>query len=776
MNPMVEISDIKRREASDALRLEMEALSVRLKDLVLSQPPCLLLGYLWSELLMSVLEDNDTDIDSKKKNMGQRDCHLIALEYVHAILSCFEEPVEQLGEFREETAAEIQAIAERLRWVSLSFCMESSGLSDNSEFGDQTGQIEYNAKATWVLIRGNRYQVLEEEFFNFVLEPHDEALRRTYGVGARDVATGIQAIATSMREGFARAVEEIDRQRNLTSLLMDGQGISLEDAIERLKRESPDVIASAQGAIKDLFWGGLCNLSRHTKLPEYLLDDLSYRRGENKEFFELGEYCGTPLRTLPARIKPLVKLDDGYYATDPQFVRDSTYRALQRGLKERLPDYKEEWNRRQKILAENAFARILSNQLQRASVLNEVYYRDSVSGDWAESDALVILEDVLVLVEAKAGIGVMESPATNFGHHVRAIQNLVVKAYRQTKRFLDYLSSSPEVPLFELRSGKHVEIRRIRISDFRLILPIGLTVESFAPFSAMCKELKEIEALLGKFPFISMSIDDLFVLNRFLPTAGELFHYLGVRQLVAGIRGAQFFDEIDHLGAYIEKNRFDLTLHEQFAEGATWITWDGSCEEVDGYFEGDKWLHEDPPSQIYPPLLTQLLRALAKTGARGWLRFDAMIRDLGSEARENLEQVLRDLAASLKIHEHRWFALMGESPLMIWFSRDNTKSDLDSMIRKAEIVALSVKVRDLPVLRACLSSASDVSEASGAIVRAPTPIRKDYRELICLAEEVRQKPIAEITAVPKRLPPNEPCWCRSGKKFKKCHGSPQVRI
>ena len=28
-------------------------------------------------------------------------------------------------------------------------------------------------------------------------------------------------------------------------------------------------------------------------------------------------------------------------------------------------------------------------------------------------------------------------------------------------------------------------------------------------------------------------------------------------------------------------------------------------------------------------------------------------------------------------------------------------------------------------------------------------------------------------AAPRRLPGrNEPCWCGSGKKFKKCHGSP----
>src|SRR6202042_721005 len=107
------------------------------------------------------------------------------------------------------------------------------------------------------------------------------------------------------------------------------------------------------------------------------------------------------------------------------------------------------------------------------------------------------------------------------------------------------------------------EVARLRQRDYRLILPIGLTVEAFTPFSAICKELPEVRPILGRHPFISMSVDDLFVLTRFLPTAGELMHYLEVRQQVAGIPNAMMFDEIDHLGAYISQNRFDMTMREQ---------------------------------------------------------------------------------------------------------------------------------------------------------------------------------------------------------------------
>jgi hypothetical protein len=212
---------------------------------------------------------------------------------------------------------------------------------------------------------------------------------------------GIQAIANSMREGFGVAAEELYRHVEATHDLADRHEISPEAAFENLTSGSPDIVASMRGTLADLFMGGLCNLSRHTSLSATLLEDLSFKRGENTEFFGPGPFCGTPMRTLPGRIKPLVMLQGEFYATDPCFVRDAAYRAIQRGVAARLPDYREEWNQRQKALTEAAFARILSHQLNGARILTEVYYPDPSTGQWVENDTLILIEDVLVQVEAK---------------------------------------------------------------------------------------------------------------------------------------------------------------------------------------------------------------------------------------------------------------------------------------------------------------------------------------------------------------------------------------
>lgn len=58
------------------------------------------------------------------------------------------------------------------------------------------------AMGAWVNLRGRRYQVLEEEFIAFVLMPHDEALRRSYGMGSKAIAVELQAMADSTRVGM----------------------------------------------------------------------------------------------------------------------------------------------------------------------------------------------------------------------------------------------------------------------------------------------------------------------------------------------------------------------------------------------------------------------------------------------------------------------------------------------------------------------------------------------------------------------------------------------
>ena len=589
-------------------------------------------------------------------------------------------------------------------------------------------------------------------------------------------------MADASRSGHADAISEMMKQFQAAQAFAVEKKKPLEDIMGEWQANNVEQLKAAGRALDDMFRGGVANVSRHTKLPPMLLADLAYSRGEETEFFAAGDFAGTPYRTLPARKKPLIQLGSDYYAVDPCFARDAGYRALLFNLLQPKPDYKKTFEDRQKMMSEAAFADILSAQLPGAKVFQEVYYKDPVSKQWSENDTLVLIDDVLILVEAKAGAAAtIASPELDFGRHAQSVQDLVLKAYKQCDRFFRYLNSADEVPLYQRIDGKYKECGRVRRSDYRVMVPIGLTVESFSPLAAFCKELPQVEPLLGQHAFISLSIDDLFVLKRFLPTPGFFAHYLEVRQSVAGIRRAHLFDEFDHLGAYLTKNRFDHDLAGQLKDGkASMVLWDGMSEIVDKCFEGEDWETKALPMQDIPVEVSKLLDALDATRASGWLSAESHIRDFGSDGKNNLAKMLIDLRKTLTEHPFRYFSSGGDcDPLFVWLQQYNHQVDWTQVDSKASAVAVALKAKKVIGIFAEISADGVYHQAKSFAVQIPTSRTTEnahiYEDAARMAQPARKMKLNQSgqTAPPvkvKKTGRNEPCPCGSGTKYKKCHG------
>lgn len=776
------MNEEKRKEAAASLLKDMKATAARMRELIVAMPPHDLLGYIYAQHMMKAMVDQSADEEQREAD-GPNDLineSQFLLEYVHAVLASDDPPADVT--FDEAQCAELFELSRKLREQAMFFAMATSADTKDGVFGPDTADIEFRAKSTWVMLRGNRYQVLESEFYSYVLAPHNDVLKEVYGVGAADIAEGFQAMADATRSGHADAIMEMIKQFEAAQAFAAAQGKPLEDVMEAWIAANAEQSKAAGRAMDDMFRGGIANVSRHTTLPPTLLADLAYRRGEETEFFAAGDFSGTPYRTLPARKKPLFQLGADYYAIDPCFTRDAGYRALLYNLLQRKPDYKKTFEDRQKRMNEAAFADILAAQLPGATVFQEVYYKDPASKQWSENDTLILVDDVLFLVEAKAGAAAtIASPALDFGRHAQSVQDLVLKAYKQCERFFNYLNSADEVPLYHLADGKHEECGRVRRSDYRVMVPIGLTVESFSPFSTYCKELPQVEPLLGRHAFVSLSIDDLFVLKRLLPTPGEFVHYMEVRQAVAGMRRAHLFDEFDHLGAYLKKNRFDQDIAEQLKGGkANMLIWDGMSDIVDRSFEGEDWESRPFPTQDLPEEVLKLLGALDATRARGWLSAESHIRDFGDEGRSNLAKMLSDLRQTLNQHPARYFILAGDSePLFVWLQQQDHQIDWTRVNDKASAAGLAVKASNVIGIVAEVSADGTYPRAQSFAVHVPTERTEEnahiYEDAARMAQPTRSVNLNQAKNIippmkPKKPGRNDPCPCGSGVKYKRCHG------
>jgi uncharacterized protein YchJ len=767
----------EQKEQKSKLLKEMEKAASEIRILINGMPPEELLGYIYSQLMIantftSSQSDsitNDTKIDIQ-----------FLLEYVHAVFAFDIAP--SVVKFDEKDYAKLFTLCKNLRKQAMLFAMVSSVNTDNKDFGSNTADIEFHAKSSWVMIRGNRYQVLEGEFYQYVLAPHDDILREIYGVGAVEIAEGFQELANATLKGPANAIEEMMKQFQNVQDFATNQKKPLEDVMEEWVSANKDRSKTAALAIDDMFRGGIANISRHTKLPLELLEALSYQRGEEIDFFKEGDFSGTPYRTLPARKKPLIKLGTDYYSVDPCFTRDSGYRSLLFNLVQKKPDYKELFNERQKAMSEAAFPEILSTQLTGAIVYQEVYYKDPKTKQWFENDTLVLVDDVLYLIEAKAGAAAtIASPELDFKRHAQSIKELIIKAYKQCERFFEYIKSKDEVPLYNLIDGKHEEICRIRYSDYRVMIPIGLTVESFAPFSAFSKNLPEIKPLLGQYDFVSISIDDLFVLKRMLPTTGVFAHYMEVRQAVSNLKQGLLFDEIDHLGAYLTKNRFDLDIIDQTIEGKSdLIIFDKMSEIVDKAFEDEHWDIKPKPTQKFPSIVLKLLNALDTTHKSGWLSIESIIRNFGEESRNNFASYLSEIEKTIGKYPSRYFAFDGEDQaIFVWMQNSKYEVEWKKLNDKASAVALSINAKELKGVLIKVGKLGIYESAEHFKINFPTEETEENTHIFKNAKIISQKRKLKIAEGKEnkleinhkqKIGRNDPCPCESGKKYKKCHG------
>jgi hypothetical protein len=699
----------------DECRVDMELIAARLRELILSQPPRALIGFIWAEFsLRPMLEDGA----GKEAQAAQ-----LVLAYVHAVLASFGEAA--AGDLDEAVCAEIVETASHLRDATQRYFDARAAEAASA----QARWAETHALSDWIACRGQGHRAPEQEFFEAVLAPHDEALRRSYGIGAAEIAAGLQAAADAMRKGCARAVARIAEHAQVVGALASERGVAPERASELWAQEQPERAQASEEAFAELFGGGICNLSRHTSLPAALLQDLSFRRGENKEFFGAGPLAGTPLRALPVRVKPLVALEAEYFATHSDFLW-SAYRQILRSLLERNPNpaYRREFRARQSAFGGRAFESVLAEQLAGAIVLHEICYRDAATREWVENDTLIRLDDVLILVDSKAGIAAtIAPPAADFERQARAAQDMVAKTYQECRRFFDYLASADAVPLFRRDAGRYVECARVRLADFRVLLPIGLTVEPLGPFDAMCQALPEIEPILGRLRFMSMSLDDLIALRRSLPAAGDLLEFLS-REASAG---------------------HDLAM----------------------------------PRIARPAEITSLLDALQAAREPGWLRADVLIRRYDAKACEELAAGLLEMTESLVTQEHGWFQFAGDPPLFCWLQRYGTLANVETIAATARAAAIATGAREIVVIVAHKTTATNYSRAVALKVDVPPPGSAEHERARAEAARLQAQQNA-VTAVmneesvaPAAMPParapgrNEPCWCGSGKKFKRCHGS-----
>ena len=219
----------------------MEALALKARDLILAQPPIRFLGYVLSQFHVALLHVSTDAAGSLYHQKEVVKTYQLALEYMHAVWSCHADLPGEAQAVDEGKAGELMEVFAALDIKTMLYCTVSAAARIDDGVGGHSVDTEFHAKSSWSLIRGHRYQVLEEEFFC----DHEE------------IAAGIQRIADAFRAGVSRAAEGLNAAMERAYGMAKASGEDIETVMTRLRAEEPEHAEEIGHQIQDMLLGGV---------------------------------------------------------------------------------------------------------------------------------------------------------------------------------------------------------------------------------------------------------------------------------------------------------------------------------------------------------------------------------------------------------------------------------------------------------------------------------------------------------------------------------------
>lgn len=342
-------------------------------------------------------------------------------------------------------------------------------------------------------------------------------------------------------------------------------------------------------------------LAAETELPadivRKILDTFSVQRSELENYWQIEPF--NPLKRLP-----IVPFDDYYALPSPALFLPAVQTLLEQTLKSTA-----KWEAYQQHRSAYAVRRgveLFEMALPGAQVYADMKYRSS--GFEGDVDILVLFEGHVFLVEVKSG-DFAEAARAGIESRVHTdLEELVLKAHRQSNRALNYIESA-DVVAFN-NDKFRLEFRRSDHSKFHLV---SLTLEQLGHIVNTARAYLQRTSRTAW----TVSVDDLEVVVDILMRPAQFIEYVECREALLNITQVQNVDELGFLEAYI--------VYGLQTDTSTYRTYDNVLMEA-GSKKIDEFEHakgrgviSPMPARKLPSEVLEVLDQLANRRPAGWL-------------------------------------------------------------------------------------------------------------------------------------------------------------
>jgi hypothetical protein len=612
-------------------------------------------------------------------------------------------------------------------------------------------------------VRGDRYQIYEIEHLEKLLYPHNDVILEVFELTANELINGLEKLQYSLSSAKADALN------NLQEIFID-----LDEKIEinenghvkdLMNIEDEDRF---QSCVHDLVGNKLYDVKKVTGWSDKIIDSLSYRISEYDKFFS-GEYCGWPIIDLPIQKKPFIKINNISYCFNYYNLFDNIYRIMQKTIKELKPAYVNDWSHIQQRASEQMVEELFKKLLPNSITFRDNYYPKNKSlKQCDENDVIVVYDDILLIIEVKAGSFTYTPAITDYKSHINSFKALIEKADHQCERTINYIKNNEEAAIYDNNKNLKTILEQ---KNFREIYSFCVTVDNFNEFAAKAEKLSFISIQSGT---IAISIDDLRVYSDYFDSPLYFLHYLKQRKLATKIKNLNLYDELDHLGLYIKHNLYSITMNE--FDNESFLHIHGYREEIDNYFISlyTEAISFSKPEQEIPYRIKEIIEYLEKNNIKNKTYLSSFLLDFALDAKKEMVQHI-DYILNRQMQLNKMIPMItfGELRYCLFVNQPGIP-DLGEKY-KCDYIDASILYKhldDYVLLNLYYNNDKELEKVCFSIRSLQDIPNNRYDELMTLGEKYahsRMESFKKQTGK-KKIGRNDLCLCGSGKKYKKCCG------
>lgn len=463
---------------------------------------------------------------------------------------------------------------------------------------------------------------------------------------------------------------------------------------------------------------------------------------------------------------PLYTFEDGRCALSSlSSALDYLWEAFEAVAKSDQSFYDRRYQKFKAKWVEDKTVELLKRIIPHHLVYKTLDYPDRSRGgvSTTELDIAVVWEPFIILIEVKAKQFRFESQTGDAGRLRTDIRANVEDAHKQALRALEYINSSESVDFVERASERVLTINK---GETYKIFPISLTLHSLQTLPIQLDKTKELGLFQnGDFPF-SICLSDLDLITRTCQTPDVLLHYIEKRLLLVNDSEEDYLgDEIDLFSAYLD-TRLHRNNYISPDQQVTGIMMSGYSEEFERllmYDRGD--LAEQPDIKLRVSDEIEYILGRLRRRNDSDSRFIAFaLLELEDSLLDAISQAISDLRTRNipdSIHRRATFGNNELSVSIVASNRVST-STLAEKTRQRVIVEKYRRRHDKGIGIGLVSHNGRVKLDTVVYMEFEWANDDDVEHLIEEEVPFRLDPSTKIPNV------NEPCFCGSGKKYKKC--------